>query len=1022
MSRCLRGIRGGNRASRFLLVRGPSGVGKTNLVVDGLIPWLRQAGGDEFHYEIVKVSGANSPTTIVQACCEALCREYLNFFQKNEASRRKLESVRTELVQLSGTAPREAGHRLAALVEEWGADEAPEMRVRFLLLVDGLSRLLEERAATGIGPGSVFDEVADPFGFFFELGAMNSLVVAVTYRDWIHKYVLRGLRQSGIGAAKYSGLLLEWPQPEMMADLVRHAIRVRGQKSGRDWDASLVEALVDDFSRSPKCLSYLLPILDAIEKEAAALEKPVCLLDYTGMGRLPGFITVYADSLFASADPSVSSSWAYLFSRFDEKSKQGQRLDHLSIPMPGIERIEEARLWRLVSFLTDRRLLSIEEGDKAREAMVEPLHPVLLTEWGRVGEWLYEYRPILAQVEQFEKQARSWQSSQRDARLLLNAESHLSSARQLLDCDQEVPLLTPHLAEYLRLSIEKKKKNARRYRRAVNTVSTVGIAAGVLLLGFLLEPVLGISYGLKKILGKSGLVENILLSTDSSSRSAPVFVPPSAPPPSAKPPVAKPKPKSKPPIVRKPVPKNLPEKVQLSSRDSRTGPPGANPPAAVAAVAAPPPASPAPAAAAPQVSVVAAPLPAGAGSVAGRVAPAPGAVGAVGEASNQAPVQEAAASAPEPGPLPPNGPAPVYVPGMSAAGAVAAGLKAQNSAVASAVPAAVTAAAPAGASSQAPVVVAAGADTPGAPAMPVAAVEMAAPAGEGSPAAVPESIRKLAEALAERARNERGAIPVSGAAAPPVVVGDLPGPDAAPVSAVAAVRGFAAGVEPVPAPSRSLENLEQLIAKFEQCQRDGDAQGAKAILKGFYEYFVPPAEKGAGEDPWPAPVERPRAEREEPFRVSPAEFRMLAYTLGDFFSLIGDTRGSDFARRHPAVLPSSGPGEQPANLDRDVRLLLARASIKAGNTGEAVRYFGREPSSEPMSSEVAAIRAAMSWAFGEKEAAVGDFRSLVEMTPEFSLPETIEALPWSGDARTLLAELREQALKAGPSRGQQPSS
>ncbi|MCB1237988.1 MAG: AAA family ATPase, partial [Verrucomicrobiae bacterium] len=193
---------------RLVLIRGGGGAGKTSLIVSGLAPRLARVSGPGFACRSVEAREGESPRQVAVRCFDAVWEAYFS----GQAAAGVSVPNRRELRLVVETEPVAAARRLAAAIRAREAHAGARPVPRLLLLVDGVDRLFLERVSYDDPFGAVCGDVRDPFGFAREmLAGVGSLIVAMTYRDWIHPFVARGLRKSRVPRSRTAELTLVPP-------------------------------------------------------------------------------------------------------------------------------------------------------------------------------------------------------------------------------------------------------------------------------------------------------------------------------------------------------------------------------------------------------------------------------------------------------------------------------------------------------------------------------------------------------------------------------------------------------------------------------------------------------------------------------------------------------------------------------------------------------------------------------------------------------------------------------------------
>lgn len=436
-------------------ITGDSGVGKTSLVMAGVIPRLfADADSRRIWLRIVPERDA-PPQEIVMT----IAREILRRVADREESALDFEGrLRQFALLLRQDSTEAAAEYLAACYRRDGGGAAP-----CLLFVDQFERVLSG------GPESI-PEMALALRFLLDLsftGGFSSLLAVRSDGAPMVRAAMARTGLDGWGEALPVGL----PDFEALDAFLASAtsdiadsgsVRVSGDLLGdlksliRDWPGALpfAAALLSTLSRK-------FPGSDWIEKAAAD--------DFGGIGPI---LAGAADSAMASH--AMKDDLAVLFAALHPAS--GNLKEPVSIRMLDFVGEDPARRL-LVEALAEARVLQITGGSSEAARLAWAWAPGLMA-WERARDWIVERRRLRARLLIFEQSRRRWESDERTPVLLLHASRLVDDARRLLAQHRRWPLLEAPMIEYLETSIalDEQIRHEGRARLSRKRLAVVGLA------------------------------------------------------------------------------------------------------------------------------------------------------------------------------------------------------------------------------------------------------------------------------------------------------------------------------------------------------------------------------------------------------------------------------------------------------------------------------------------------------------------------------------------------------------------
>jgi WD40 repeat protein/serine/threonine protein kinase/DNA-binding XRE family transcriptional regulator len=407
--------------SRFLVVVGPSGSGKSSVVRAGLIPALRRGGlpGSD-NWFIVEMMPGSHPFEEIEA---ALLRIAVNppeslLGQLREDRRGLLRAVQRVL-------PADPNVELLLVIDQFEelftlvADEAS--RAQFL---DSLvEAVLDERSRLRLVVTLRADFVDRPLQYvdFGELVRQRTEFVLPLTPDELEQAITRPVTQLGLAVEQ---------------ELVSRIVREVGDQPG-----------------ALPLLQYALTELFE-QRTGGLLTRDL----YESSGGVLGALGRRAEEIYNSLDVAAQVAARQLFLRLitlgegvEDTRRRVLRSELLSLGDPHRPRffiqhpLEEFGKYRLLTF--DRDPIN-------REPTVEVAHEALLREWSRLRDWLTESRADIRWQRQLATATAEWMAAQQDASFLLRG----SRLDQFAEWEKSTNIaLTPHERAFVDASLEERQ-------------------------------------------------------------------------------------------------------------------------------------------------------------------------------------------------------------------------------------------------------------------------------------------------------------------------------------------------------------------------------------------------------------------------------------------------------------------------------------------------------------------------------------------------------------------------------------
>ena len=390
-------------AAPMVGVIGPSGSGKSSVVLAGLVPRLRATNGagngnGNGGWTVVEMRPGSRPY-------HALAGAVLPLYEGpglTETDRLAEMNKLAGYLRDGSVAPRDVLARIG--------DKHPDLG-RLLLVADQFEELYtlcpdeaEHRAFQDLLFEAAFEtNVSGGSGRTGGTGGLP-LTLALTLRADFMGHAL-AYRPFADAIQKHDVKL----GPMNREELAR-VVRLPAEKQGRAFETGLVERIVDDVGERAGTLPLLEFALTKLwEQQAAGWLTHEA---YEAIGRVEGAVARHADGVYV---------------RLAEPEQERARRVFVQLVQPGEGTEDTRRLatheelladWGLVQRLADARLVTTGRDEAGRET-AEVVHEALIRSWGRLREWMSADRRFRTWQERLRFALRQWAETGHDEGALL---------------------------------------------------------------------------------------------------------------------------------------------------------------------------------------------------------------------------------------------------------------------------------------------------------------------------------------------------------------------------------------------------------------------------------------------------------------------------------------------------------------------------------------------------------------------------------------------------------------------------
>ena len=399
------------KETNFLMVSGPSGCGKSSLVRAGLLSGLKKGGlpGSQ-RWLYLSLSPGRDPLEQLALAAARLRGDPADGEYLRQRVRPDPGALLDKLLALLSDQPQQRAVVLVDQFEEIFTQLGKEKEAERLAFLEALVKVCSQ-----------------PEGRVLVICTMRSdFLSACASYPALNRLINQGFFQVGA----------------MLPEELVQAIARPAQQVGLRIDPELVQQIVFDMQGEPGALPLmqfaLKNLFETLQEKQAVVE--LMRSDYLALGGLQKALERYADTAFASLQPTEQKLARLVFGSLVQVSTEAQDTRRTALFAELVPAgIPASQVESLVRQLADARLITTDEGE-GQERTVAIAHERLIQAWPWLRRLVDENRQAIAMQNQIAEDALEWQKNQGDP-------SYLYTGARLAAAQERVQAHTLQLTE-----------------------------------------------------------------------------------------------------------------------------------------------------------------------------------------------------------------------------------------------------------------------------------------------------------------------------------------------------------------------------------------------------------------------------------------------------------------------------------------------------------------------------------------------------------------------------------------------
>jgi tetratricopeptide (TPR) repeat protein len=405
--------------NRLIVIAGPSGSGKSSLILAGLLPRLKAGaltGSEAWHYLPTIVPGSDPASSLLLAACPSGLN-VMDWIADQRLHLKKYPDAFKDLVHVTSS----------------GTDDRP-----VFVVVDQFEELFT--LTTDMGTCTQF---VDSLLSLAKAAPPDDRLIVVLREDFLE----RAKQFSGL-----IGLAALFRPPIFTSRELRNVVEEPAKNIGLKFESGIVDDLIKEVINDPSALPLLQFTLKQLWEHRE--HNRITWTSYRHVGRPSEALKRTAEEVFTNLKTFENQTAAQAIfltlvqqSVGDEFVRKRVRRDTLK------SLVASDRVNRVLNRLVDAGLVVKTSGVEDGDDRFEVAHETLIRNWPRLSTWLHEYKQKFETKLRLLATARLWQESGRKSGYLLSGEA-LREAEQYTDG-------APDLTELINASKTKARQIAR---------------------------------------------------------------------------------------------------------------------------------------------------------------------------------------------------------------------------------------------------------------------------------------------------------------------------------------------------------------------------------------------------------------------------------------------------------------------------------------------------------------------------------------------------------------------------------